>query len=1086
MSKSLSDLTSHVADALHLLPQVAFEPENIVLGQYTFLPWARGGIGAAVTAPTEAGGIRATIAVAVSVQADGLADLVAQPPTPLHVRGPGDVAGIDERQVIRRYPVAGASNAEDSFLAHIEFDRPELPWLFTPAAPAGNRLPPWIALIVLAAGRYDLAPGRGGLPPQVTTHKSELQPLEGQSFAWAHAQLVGPVTPGPTVADRLTSNYASVNLSRLVCPRRLEADTEYLACVVPTYDAGVQTGLGVAAPGTLNPAWTRLADGSDNDDAVTLPVYSSWQFGTGPAGDFESLAEKLRGQPAPWQVGRRVTDVGVPGGELPPLPPGAPGSLQTIHGPLVSPQAPRTDSANTVEVAAAGAEAAGWPQTETEALRTLLNTPDRIANRPPAVAGPPPDIPVVGPEIYARYHAAVSTVTPDRDGDWLGQLNLRPEFRVMAGLGTRVVQKDQEELMQAAWAQVGPIDDANRQLRWAQLARFVGTATHATHVAPLAYGDLLAATRGVHSRVLAQPALTVAAAVSDSNIADAAVTSAFRRVTRPLGGLATFAAGQRAQLGRLVADGPMARDMQRPYVELDGIAGISELAATALDPQVVAGVLGVAPEGVKAALLAHGEALAARPSVTDALTEEAVAHGTAAPGFSLMAQVSRQLFERLAVNLPDPGKEPARALALLPVLVALVSSGGDIGAKVAQLLTELRHALGFDRLVLSHPVITADPGVAQLLGALKEAAPAQVSTMFLPVAADLVATDWPATPVRPALAVAPPALLNLIRPAVTVTARIRGRLGTLPAWLPPDWFDDQLVRPIMAAPVFTRPMYQALDDYSREWLLPGLATFSQPDLVTVLQSNGQFLEGFLAGLSHEMGRELLWRGYPTDQRGTYFRRFWDGATDDLAQDLHRFTPTALGTHLRAHVSGRVVLLVRGELIRRYPDALVLAMRAGAADAAGRPIFEDPVTDPGSVASILFHGHLAPDITLVGFDLTVADIAAAPADKGWWFLIAEHPTAPRFGLRETRGFGVQLTRDSLAWGDLTMQQQGPPPVLAGGFLDPRTTTNVADSVGGPNVPFGADAATIAHVLLRDPVRAAFGARALLGPTGAVNQ
>ena len=31
----------------------------------------------------------------------------------------------------------------------------------------------------------------------------------------------------------------------------------------------------------------------------------------------------------------------------------------------------------------------------------------------------------------------------------------------------------------------------------------------------------------------------------------------------------------------------------------------------------------------------------------------------------------------------------------------------------------------------------------------------------------------------------------------------------------------------------------------------------------------------MVGSNHEMGRELLWRGYPTDQRGTYFAQFWD-------------------------------------------------------------------------------------------------------------------------------------------------------------------------------------------------------------------
>ena len=47
----------------------------------------------------------------------------------------------------------------------------------------------------------------------------------------------------------------------------------------------------------------------------------------------------------------------------------------------------------------------------------------------------------------------------------------------------------------------------------------------------------------------------------------------------------------------------------------------------------------------------------------------------------------------------------------------------------------------------------------------------------------------------------------------------------------------------------------------------------------------------MVGLNHEMSRELLFREYPTDQRGTYFRQFWDvrgrvpapapGSTDDI-------------------------------------------------------------------------------------------------------------------------------------------------------------------------------------------------------------
>jgi hypothetical protein len=43
------------------------------------------------------------------------------------------------------------------------------------------------------------------------------------------------------------------------------------------------------AMATLGPAWNR--DAADN---VQLPVYYHWEFLTGPAGDFRSLARRLR------------------------------------------------------------------------------------------------------------------------------------------------------------------------------------------------------------------------------------------------------------------------------------------------------------------------------------------------------------------------------------------------------------------------------------------------------------------------------------------------------------------------------------------------------------------------------------------------------------------------------------------------------------------------------------------------------------------------------------------------------------------------------------------------------------------------
>ena len=78
----------------------------------------------------------------------------------------------------------------------------------------------------------------------------------------------------------------------------------------------------------------------------------------------------------------------------------------------------------------------------------------------------------------------------------------------------------------------------------------------------------------------------------------------------------------------------------------------------------------------------------------------------------------------------------------------------------------------------------------------------------------------------------------------------------------------------MAAPRFAQPMYETLRDLGQELLLPGLEDIA-PNTVLGLKTNRRFIESYMVGLNVEMGRELLWRGFPTDQRGTYFDQFWD-------------------------------------------------------------------------------------------------------------------------------------------------------------------------------------------------------------------
>ncbi len=82
------------------------------------------------------------------------------------------------------------------------------------------------------------------------------------------------------------------------------------------------------------------------------------------------------------------------------------------------------------------------------------------------------------------------------------------------------------------------------------------------------------------------------------------------------------------------------------------------------------------------------------------------------------------------------------------------------------------------------------------------------------------------------------------------------------------------LRPVMWFPEFHKPMYRYLRDKSQHLLLPGLDGIPE-NTVTILTTNPRFIEAFMVGVNHEFAAELRWREYPTDLRGTYFRKFWD-------------------------------------------------------------------------------------------------------------------------------------------------------------------------------------------------------------------
>ena len=244
---------------------------------YVFLPWVRQGAASGIQTPdmsaNQAGVV--TVSVKLAVNNTTPPDIERQ----VRLYGPGDVTGIDQLQVIRTEPRHLATDFEPNYFPAIDFDRPDFPWLFTPAkANAAGKLRPWLCLVVIRKQEGVTLRVDRNLPLLVLDITAPAQPkIElpdlAESWAWAHAQVAGVDLTGSQKkpADSLTDSLAgdpALTVSRLLCPRRLDPLTDYLACVVPTFELGRKAGLGlpIQRDATRNeenellPAWTPAAD----------------------------------------------------------------------------------------------------------------------------------------------------------------------------------------------------------------------------------------------------------------------------------------------------------------------------------------------------------------------------------------------------------------------------------------------------------------------------------------------------------------------------------------------------------------------------------------------------------------------------------------------------------------------------------------------------------------------------------------------------------------------------------------------------------------------------------------------------------
>jgi hypothetical protein len=236
------------------------------------------------------------------------------------------------------------------------------------------------------------------------------------------------------------------------------------------------------------------------------------------------------------------------------------------------------------------------------------------------------------------------------------------------------------------------------------------------------------------------------------------------------------------------------------------------------------------------------------------------------------------------------------------------------------------------------------------------------------------------------------------------------------------------------------------------------------------------------------------------------------AFEESLRDVTRLHAWASGSQLGQHDNRRkpgdppesagtplaerpVILVVRGDLLKRYPNTVIYAQRARWGersdnalrlvlwDETGEKSENDPA-DP-NIRFPLYKAFVSPDIHFVGFDLSVDEVrgdptlaetaeakATIPAERlGWFFVLKQVVGEPRFGLDEHPPEAPSEVKwDNLSWDNLGTD------VKLIDLARPFASQPVGSQTGG--VAWGTNAADLAFILYQKPVLVGVHAREML--------
>ena len=218
-------------------------------------------------------------------------------------------------------------------------------------------------------------------------------------------------------------------------------------------------------------------------DPVQLPVYHSWRFQTGSVSSFQQAISELSPvAQLPSSVGLRDMDVSHPG-LIDASATGGPAPM-SMGGALQTP------------------EQAGSVDPTLDA--TWLNKLGALVDPAKQTS------PVVVPPLYGRWYGVQDHLDYPLRGagtnpPWFSRLNQDPRYRVAAGLGTEVVQRDQQALLAAAQEQESAlVNTVNRRRKVMQAGREIFTSLMNRHLigTTRVNAEILLVTAFLHGKIL--------------------------------------------------------------------------------------------------------------------------------------------------------------------------------------------------------------------------------------------------------------------------------------------------------------------------------------------------------------------------------------------------------------------------------------------------------------------------------------------------------------------------------------------------------------------------------------------------------